>query len=174
MSDMLKIWDECRDSIYKLCKIKLSSFPDTWEEVVSDVYSAFSDAVKKGTEISFPKAWIYKTANNIIAQKYKELSDRRNFFTDIDAFSDAKIIIPFTPDYTDRLYSDEEIERIADNILSECTEEEQLLLRLFYKEKKSYKEIALVLNKAENTVRQQNFRLTRRIKKRIFEEFDCT
>lgn len=172
MSDMLKIWDECRESIHKLCKIKLSSFPDAWEEVMSDVYSAFSDAVKKGTVISFPKAWLYKTANNIIVQKYMELSDRRSKFTDIDDFSKAKIIIPFTPDFTDRLFSDEEIERIADEILSEYTEEEQLILRLFYKEKKSYKEIALMLNKSEGAVKQHNFRLTRHIKKRVIEEFD--
>lgn len=172
MIDVDKIWDECRDKIRKLCEIKLNSFPDAAEDILSETYIAFVTAVKSGREIDYPKAWLYKTANNLIKKKYTQLKHQRENFVSFDAVKDNTYDLQITPDFADLFITDDDIDNMADKILSTLSKEETEILKLFHKDKKSFKEISDMLGKTEGAVKQQNYRLCKRIRRLIVENFD--
>ncbi len=169
MEDINEVWNDCYDYVSRLCDIRLKSFPDAKEDVLSEVYIAFSEAVKNGKEIEYPKSFLYKTANNQITKKFNELIKERekNIYTDF--ISEEVFILQITPDITDLIISDEDIDNMADEIIASCTEEEQKILQMFHKEGKSFNEIAEILGKTGSSVKQQNYRLCKKIRRRVVE-----
>lgn len=172
MIDSEKIWNECRDNIRKLCEIKLNSYPDAADDILSETYIIFVKALRSGREIVYPKTWLYKTANNLITKKYAQLKQQRDYFLSLDVVKDETYILQIEPDFADMLITDEDIDRMADDILSTCTQEEMKILQLFHKDKKSFKEISGILGKTESAVKQQNYRLCKRIRKLVIENFN--
>ncbi len=163
-----KLWNECNQSIKKLCEIKLQSDPEAAKDVYSEVFLAFTKAIKEGRNITHHKAWLYKVANNMIIKKYDELNKNKEMFTD---FSDEDSFeLSVTPDILDSVISDDDIEKIADTIIGELNEEDQALLENHYYKNKTLREIALLTGKSEGAVKQRHYRLCKRIRLRINEE----
>lgn len=165
-----KLWNECGQSIKKLCEIKLRSDPEAAKDVYSDVFLSLTKAVKEGRAISNHKAWLYKTANNLIIKKYEDIKKNKEVLTD---FSDeATVNLAITTDVLDATISDDDIERMADVIIGELNREEQCLLENYYYNNKTLKEIAVLTGKSECAIKQRHYRLCKRIRHRINEEIE--
>lgn len=72
-----KLWDECSDTVRKLCEIRLMSHPEAAKDVYSEVFLAFSEAYNGERGIDLPKAWIYKVTNNLISKKIKDIGKEK-------------------------------------------------------------------------------------------------
>lgn len=166
------IWNEYQEYLKSFCSIKLSSFPDIAEEVLNDTYLAYIDAVKSGRVILYPKAWLYQTANNIIIKKYADLKNQRDNNISIDAVVSETVVLTYEPDLSDLIITEKEIEDMADEILSEFSEEDRKVLQLFHKDKLSFKEIAKIIGKSEASVKQRNYRVSNKIRKMVFDKFN--
>ncbi len=170
--DFNLIWNECQDSIRKLCEIKLSSSPEAAEDVFSEVYIAFMEAVKSGRTIAYPKAWLYKVANNLIIKKYEELRIQRERTVSFNEKREELLSLAIIPDMTDCIITDADIQKTADEIISSLSEEDQKLLKFFHEDNMSLREIAEIFGKTESAVKQQHYRLCKRIKKAVNERID--
>ncbi len=170
--DYNMIWNECSNRIRKLCKIKLGDSPEAAEDVCSDIYLAFAEAVKSGREITYPKAWLYKVANNLIIKKYEELRIQKERMVTFDENNTELMSLVIIPDMTDCIITDKDIQRFADEIMFSLSEEEEKLLRFFYDENMSLREIAGIFGKTESAVKQQHYRLCKRIKKAVNERIE--
>lgn len=166
------IWNECQDSIRKLCEIKLSSSPDSAKDVFSDVYIAYADAIKSGKKITYPKAWIYKVTNNLIIKKYEELRIQREKTVSFDETFAEMLSLAIKPEMTDTIITDEDIHNMADEIMSSLSEEEQKMLKYFHNDNMSLREISQLLGKSESAVKQQHYRLCKKIRKVAIERID--
>lgn len=158
------IWQNCVEKIVKLCKIRASDYPGQAEEILDEVYTEFSNAVKSGRLITYPEAWIYKTANNIISQKFRNLVKENKKHISYDANESILNEIAVNIDFDDVIVSDEKIEVLADEITEMLSEDEKRILELYYEDKLSMRQIAAELNKSESAVKQKHFRLVRKIK----------
>lgn len=163
-SNINKLWDECSQSIRKLCEIKLQSYPAAAEDVYAEVFLALTKAVKSGREITYYKAWLYKTANNLIAQKHNEINKDKEVFI---SFNDAKpdlVELSVNVDITDAVINDKAIDLMADDIIDSLTDEEQKILQYYHYDNIPLRDIAERIGKTESAVKQQHYRLCKRIK----------
>lgn len=167
-----KLWNECSRGIKKLCEIKLHSDPEAAEDVYGEVYVAFLQALKSGREITYHKAWLYKVANNLIAKKYEEIKRYKEVFICFDDLKANLVELSVDIDYTDAIISDNVIELIADNIMDELKKEEQTILTCYHYDNMSIKDIAERIGKTESAVKQQHYRLCRKIKKRAKDKIE--
>jgi len=66
-----EVYEELADSLYRHCFFRLSN-KETAEDVVSETFMKFWRELHKGTEIEYPKAWIYRSAHNRIIDHYRK------------------------------------------------------------------------------------------------------
>lgn len=165
-----KLWDECSETVRKICEIKLLSHHEAAKDVYSEVFIAFTEAYKSERGIDYPKAWIYKVTNNLISQKIKELNKEKVSVMKISEYE--PYILSFEENFDDSMISDSDIEKVADTIMGELREEDRELLEYFHYRKMSMKEIALLTGRSEGAVKQRHYRLCKQIKKRVKEEIE--
>lgn len=84
----------------------------------------------------------------------------------------SRIFFPFEESFDDLMISDSDIEKVADVIIGELSEEDRELLEYFHYRKMSMKEIALLTGKSEGAVKQHHYRLCKHIRKRVKEEIE--
>jgi len=152
-----KIWQEHEKYIRKFCSYKLSSHPDLIDDCLQDVFLALLNKLGDSGEIQYPKAWLTKVASNKIKDIYEaeKIKNERQ--------------VPYNEEYVGKSYSfedslcEEDLEKHLDAILEKLDEKEKKLLEDFYSENISQKEIAEKLGITENNVRQQIFRLKRKV-----------
>lgn len=156
-----ELWEKYEPCIRRLCNVKLPDRPDDVNEIVSETYLALCEAVNKGKTFVNPYAWLYSTANNLIKQKFIKLKIYR---TKHQSISNTEIELKYNIDFLDLMISDDDIERMKDEIEKQLTESEKLLLQFVYVDKLKTKEIAKILNSTEAAVKQKRYRLVNKIK----------
>lgn len=152
-----KIWHEHEKYIRKFCSYKLSSHPDMIDDCMQDVFLALLNKLGDNGEIQYPKAWLTKVASNKIKDIYESEKIK------------SENQVPYNEEYVTKSYSfeeslcEEDLEKHLEAILEKLDEKEKKLLEDFYSENIPQKEIAEKLGITENNVRQQIFRLKRKI-----------
>lgn len=155
------LWNQYEPQLRRLCEFKLSSYPSEISEVISETYFALCKTISEGNEIKDPKSWLYKTTNNQIKLKYTEMNTIKRRYVSLDS---VEYELMYNIDFDDILITDEIIERLSKEILNELTEDEQLLMNLIYERKLKFKRIASIIGTTEAGVKQQHYRLKRKIK----------
>ncbi len=158
-----KIWQEHEPYIRKFCEYKLQSYPHLIDDCVQDVFLALLRALADGKEISFPKAYLTKIALNKINDIYKTEEKKRKTVVSLEDVNEST---DFDFSLTEEI-SEDEIEKRLEEILSSLTDGEKKLIDDFYIKKTRQKELAKQMNISENALRQQVFRLKRKIIKEI-------
>lgn len=161
------LWNQYEPKLRRLCEFKLSNYPVEAEEVISETYLALCNAISKGTEIDDPKSWLYKTTHNQIKLKYTEINLRKRRYVSLDSVEHE---LMYNIDFDDILITNEIIERLSKEILNELTEDEQLLMNLIYERNLKFKRIASIIGTTEAGVKQQHYRLKRKIKQLVDEK----
>ncbi len=160
------MWLEYKDSLTKMCRYKLSNYPDEVEDVISDAFYYLCLAVFSDKPLNDPKAWLLAVTNNLIKKKYHEINmvKSKQVSLDEDNFLSRGTI---ETDFWDTLVSENIIERLSEIVINELSPDEQILYRYVYEERLKMKEIAALLKLTEVNVRQRNHRLSKKIKKLI-------
>lgn len=157
------LWREHEPYIRKFCEYKLQSLPDYTDDCIQEVFLVLLKALEDGKEISFPKAYLTKIALNKINDIYKTEEKKRKTVVSLDDVNEST---DFDFSLTEEI-SEEETEKHLEEILSTLTDSEKKLIEDFYIKKIRQKELAKQMNISENALRQQVFRLKRKIIKEI-------
>ena len=159
------LWTQHEPYIRKLCQYKLQSVPDKIDDCVQEVFLALMNALRDGNEIKNPKAWLTKVALNKINDIYKDEEKKRQTTVPFEeAYVSEARDFDFSPSED---LSEEAIEMHLEKILSSLSDAERKLIEDFYVKKVRQKKLAREMNISENALRQQLFRIKRKIIKEI-------
>ncbi len=157
------LWREHEPYIRKFCEYKLQSLPDYTDDCIQEVFLVLLKALEDGKEITYPKAYLTKIALNKINDIYKTEEKKRKTVVSLDDVNEST---GFDFSLTEEI-SEEETEKHLEKILSTLTDSEKKLIEDFYIKKIRQKELAKQMNISESALRQQVFRLKRKIIKEI-------
>lgn len=111
------------DIILNLCFIKLKSRPQNAEDCVQEAFSTLYKKMLAGENIENIGGFLYQTAHNYIKLEYREYQkDNRKVSLDDVAYK-----LMYEQDFSERI-SDKKIIELKDEILSELSPKERLLL----------------------------------------------
>lgn len=156
-----KIWQENELYLRKFCSYKLSSHPDLVDDCLQDVFLALLNRLKDNNEIQYPKAWLTKVASNKIKDIYE--SEKQKSLKQVP-FEEEYIKTSENFDYSlTEGIKEKDIEKHLNDILDSLTDREKFLLEEFYQKGTKQTDIAKELGISEISVRQQIFRLKRKV-----------
>lgn len=167
-----KLWNECEEKLRRICRIKLSGYPDEVDDVISDTYLILCEAITQNRIPDNPKAWLYGTLNNRIKMKYTEINKKLKLVESLDDNSGKTALLKFEPNFSFEKVSDEIIDKIKDELFSELTSDEQLLYHYVYDKKMKMKDIAKLLQSNEFAIKQRHYRLCNKIRKKAKEKIE--
>ena len=155
-----QIWKEHEAYIRKFCEYKLQSQKDLVDDCVNDVFLSLLEALKTGTEIAYPKAWLTKVANNKITDIYRnnEKQSEREVVLNEEAVTET-----YCDTYNFQKVTDEQIEQIKESVLNELDETDRKLIECYYTKNMKVKEIASQYNITESSVKVRLFRARKTI-----------
>lgn len=155
-----QIWHEHEAYIRKFCEYKLQSQKDLVDDCVNDVFLSLLEALKNNTEITYPKAWLTKVANNKITDIYRsnEKQNEREVALNEETLSGS-----YYDTYNFENITDEQIEEIKETVLNEIDEIDKKLIESYHIKNMKVKEIALLYNLSESNVKQRLFRARKTI-----------
>ena len=163
-----KLWREYEPYIRKLCNYKLNNHKEYIDDCVQDVFAALVEAIHKGTKIKYPKTWLTTVANNMIKDIYEQASHNDKIVPFDEKHIDERLHDSI--DYED--LSEQDIEKYLLQIIDYLTEYERKLFQDFYLNHRKQSELAKERGITENLIKQQVFRLKRKIIKFIKRLFD--
>lgn len=150
--------------IYRYCFYCLKYDKQLCEECTQDVFMALYECLDNLRDLTNIRAWIYRTADNYVHRYVRQTANRgkKILFLDNEGLENAVR----TPDNQIEALLDRQIDELKfiGQILEELSEENLQLYQLYFKEKKSIKEIAAILNISETAVTTRIYRLKIKIK----------
>ncbi|MCD5396494.1 MAG: RNA polymerase sigma factor [Candidatus Pacebacteria bacterium] len=143
-----KIYNLYVEKIYRFVFIKVNS-QQIAEDLTSEVFLRFWKTLKKDNsqKIENPKAFLYKTARNLIIDHYRSYSVKKEI--SIEEVKETQELVQNAKKKDLLLLEIEEIQRA----LSKLKEEYQDVILWYYLDNLSVEEIAKILGKSENAVR---------------------
>lgn len=150
--------------LLKYCTVRLKEVPDAVEDCVQNTYLAYYRRLLSGEEIVNPKAFLYRTADNMVKRAVAEFYKNAKRHTEL---AEAERIMTY--DDFDIIAAQLDYDRLKALLISRLSEEEQYLYRLKYVEGKSLKEIGEHLRIAPPAVANRTSRLRKKIKGLIDE-----
>lgn len=155
-----QIWQSNEAYIRKFCEYKLQSRKDLIDDCVNEVFLSLLEALKNNTEITYPKAWLTKVANNKIIDIYRnnEKQSEREV-----ALNEETVTESYCDTYNFQKVTDEQIEEIKESVLNEIDEIDKKLIESYHIKNMKVKEIALQYNLSESNVKQRLFRARKTI-----------
>lgn len=164
-----KIWQENESYIRKLCNYKLSSHPDFIDDCMQDVFLALITACRDEKEIKNYRAWLTKVTVNKINDFYRDEKKKEEREISLEE-ENLKASSDFDYSYTEDI-NEKDLDAHLENILSSLTDREKELIEDFYQKNLSGREIAEKLEISETNLRQQIFRLKRKVTEKVREIF---
>ncbi len=150
--------------VYRFALSYLTKDRESVDDIVQDTFIVLFNKYREGEEVTYIKAFLFKTAYNFIRKKFRELQrDSQN--VSIDEITE----IPSQSEDIDERLSFEEYSRQISEALSVRDAE---LFRLRYIEKYSLEEIAKMLDTSVGTVGTRVYRLRKRLIKILSEVLD--
>ncbi len=165
-----KIWQENEVYIRKLCNYKLSSHPDLIDDCMQDVFLALITAVHDEKEINNHRAWLTKVTVNKINDIYREEKKKNENQVSLEEET-VTLTSDFDYSYTEDI-TEKELDKHLETILQSLSDNEKTLIEDFYQNNLSGREIAEKLGITETNLRQQIFRLKRKVIKKVKEIFE--
>lgn len=144
-------------SIFNFCLSRLSGDVESAEDCTQETFIVFYNRLKKGESFEVPRAFLYKTAVNIIMRHKTKLQKRAANETALDEklnVTDEKSIVESNIDY------DSVMNRISELL----TAEEMKLFSLYFLENVKVKDISLMLNISPTACSTRLSRLRSKIK----------
>ena len=155
-----QIWCDYEAYIRKFCEYKLQSQKDLVDDCVNDVFLSLLETLKNNKEITYPKAWLTRVANNKITDIYRnnEKQSEREV-----ALNEETVTKSYCDTYNFQKVTDEQIGKIKENVLNELDEIERNLIECYYTKNMKIKDLASEFNLSESNVKQKLFRARKSI-----------
>ena len=148
--DLIEFYDEHSPGIFRYA-VRLLGDKNTAEDCVSETFSRFLDAIRKGGgPRENARAYLYRVAHNWITDFY-----RRKPLPDVHMEIDEYVDPESNPD--DMVSADFERERVRAAILHLPAEQQQVI-QLRFLEDWSHEEVAAVLGKTIDATRSMQYR----------------
>ncbi len=143
-----------QDELYKIAKIRLKNDDDIYDAIQETIITAFN-SIRKLKQTQYFKTWLIRILINKSSYIYREKSKRV-----IVAFEDIDMI-----EYTETSNIEQvEVKLNFNYICSKLKYEDRVIIILYYMEKFTDKEIGMILNLKENTVKTKRTRAKKKIK----------
>lgn len=141
----------------KYCRVRLGEASQSTEDCVQEAFCIYYRKILAGEAIEQPKAFLYRTADNMVKRAKAEYYKRASRFTTLDEVADIEADPLDELDFID-------CEKLTQMLLNKLTDSERLLYKRKYIERKSLKEIGLELSIPPTTVANRTSRLRSKIK----------
>ena len=158
-----ELWCEHESFMRNYCRAKLRGSNIEIDDTVGDLYLALCNQIDKNGFPKDTKAWLYKTAKNIINEKYRKKYKRDKHIVDIDA---EVIKLQYAHNFVETIEVNEQIEKVG-NLIANMNGDNQTILHKTYFDKRPMKEIAEKLGSTESAVKQKRYRICRQLEKNI-------
>ncbi|MBY0120539.1 RNA polymerase sigma factor [Bacillus sp. S/N-304-OC-R1] len=151
------VYDECFDDVYRYVYAKTSNKWDT-EDIVSETFRKAYEKMSSLKDGQNMKAWLFAIARNTVIDYYRK---KKTVLVgdEIDLYLSP---IPFE----DPLEESSELECLKKS-LNVLSKEDLEMTNLRYFAGLKFKEIAIVLDKTEETLRVKSSRITKKIGKLV-------
>lgn len=143
---LLESYEELSDAIFRHCYFRVSN-REVALDLMQDVFVRTWQYVRKGNDIEDVKAFVYKTANNIIIDYY-----RKKKSTSLEALTEREEA-PLQPHDRahDQIVAEAELEQVL-KMLEQVEEPYRQAVTLRYVDGLSPKEIAEIIGESPNNV----------------------
>ncbi len=157
-------WNECLPMLRKLCHSKMQSDPSEIDDVISQTFTEFLEAMNKDTNITHYKAYIFKIcerniiryrSNNKKWVKYNVSLESTKINLKYGVTLDAEVAEEIT---------EAEFFKVMHDILSDS---EILFLEQINDKNMKYKDIAKLYHTTESAIKQKKYRISRDFKKAL-------
>ena len=147
-----------------MCNIKLGDRPYDAEDVLSDTYVSLCVAVSECRDIRDERAWLFKTADNLINVKLRSISEKREKEVSIQSDDEYPCYdLPYSIDFIEDMIKDKAIYKKIGEIFNSLSYMERDVFIKFHIEHMSYTQIAEMYGSTEDAMKQINYRTKRKI-----------
>jgi len=150
--EFIKLYDEFAPRIHRFINLKISSIHDS-EDLTSETFFKFWQNIGKNRlnniKIEYPKAMLYRIANNLVIDFYRKKSNKE---ISLDPEDKTIAKIKDRIDLAAKSNLDSDMEQIK-TALSQMKEEHQNVIVWHYLDELSSKEISQILGKSEGATR---------------------
>ena len=165
-AELERVSEEYYMSIYKYCYIHLKSASSNSYDVTNEIFALLCEKWDS-LENENIRAWLYRTADNIIKKFRRENGKIRKkllYIEDLDqiAFND----LTYEQDF-DKM-SDDDIEKYKSDIMNELSGRDKELYKMVFKDKLPYSEICGRLHITRDTLIKRVYRFRQKIKKAAY------
>lgn len=137
--------------IFNYCYIRLEYHKENAEECTQEVFIILLLKWKNLSTLENIRAWLYRTADNVIKNHNRKSNRHKNELSIVDV--DEKINLSYNEDFG------------VFELLSMLTIEEQELLKEYYIDKFTAKELSIKYNISENAIFVKVHRIKHKLKK---------
>jgi RNA polymerase sigma-70 factor (ECF subfamily) len=149
------IYDTYLDALYRYIRYRVPTTADA-EDLTSEVFLSMVKRLPNYRPTGAPfEAWLYRIASTLIADFYRRAGRRRQVEL-TERLSDG------TPTPEEHAQAKQEIERLR-RACQELSDEQQTILFLRFHERRSHEEVARILGKSVNAVRNAQHRALARL-----------
>lgn len=150
-------------AIEKFCFTRLGEANEYAGDCVQDTYCVFYIRLLDGETFNNPRAFLYKTANNMVLKAKEKYYQNAKLTKQLDQ-AEALIVEDNIENKNDIML---DIEAAKEILISQLSDLEKELYQMKYVENKSLKEIGIILGIPPTTVAMRTSRLRTKIKKLI-------
>lgn len=145
-------------SLEKYCRVRLGEASGWVDDCVQETYYVYYKKLLAGETIEKPKAFLYRTADNMIKRLKAEHYKNAARITPLEEAQDVAF------EMVDEVITSLDYDELKEILLLKLSEQEQHLYKMKYVEKRSLKEIGKKLDIPPATVANRTSRLRSKIR----------
>lgn len=165
-----ELWYKHEPQLRKACSYKLKKYPCDVDDVISEVFLALCQKILKDGEPNNPESWLYATMNNLAAIKFKQIYKEREKEISIH---DNDVDLPYDSNFENTVHDNILIGDFFKSFQMKLNEQENRLIQYIYSDELSMKEIAEIKQSTANAIKQQHYRLMKKIKRFSQSDDQC-
>ena len=152
-----------KELLYKYAYLRTGHDKNAAEDCVQEAFMVIYRRLKKGEEFKEPKAFLYRTVDNLVKVHLRDMKKRQKIDDEVvrQELSQWNILDNLAPE------TEEEIIRVA---LSEMNDSEKVIYKQRYIENKNIKEIAQQYNLSITAVTTRLYRIRQKVEARVKQE----
>lgn len=158
-----ELWRLYGKYIRCFCANRFGGDTEYIDDCVQEVFTAFIEAKRNGTEIRYPKAWLTTVADNKVKEFYRKSKAETEHIVRMTEESEFDELCTFD-NYDFSAVSDREVEEMKQSVLKQLKKDEQVILNDYYVKRMKIKEIAAECDLSESNVKQKLFRARKDVK----------
>lgn len=150
-----QLYDEYRLKLVDFCLARLSGDRETADDCVQEAFLVLNSKLLSGEEIENPRAFLYRTAENFVKRRQKQISKENRRIVPLEK-ADTTVS-------TEELYADIDYDALAEKLIAALDDDEKNLYTLRYIQNTRVDELANKLDISRPAVSMRLVRLKNKI-----------